>query len=159
MLEKYETADLDKLVKELLLRQEPFNASLANALRTLNMSAAFLAPADINNRAAQAAAQPYANVFYGNGPANVLSAAEERERVRLRVERDSSVHGIYATPLALETARQAEMRYNVKLSPTVIATIRLPENGASGFALNSSPYCPAERDELYLAGHSFTIWV
>ena len=43
----------------------------------------------------------------------MLNPAEEEERVRLCVQNEPSVRGIYATPLGLETARQAEMRYNV----------------------------------------------
>ena len=80
-LEKYETADLDKLVKEIFVRQEPFNMAFAGAMRNLNLGAAHIAPGDVNQRAAQAAAQPYADVLYGNGAAHVLNQTEERERV------------------------------------------------------------------------------
>ena len=66
-------------------------------------------------------------------------------------QRDSHVHGMYAAPMALETARQCEMRYNVKLSLTVV-NIRFTEGGLSGFPHHNTPYAPAERDDLYIAG-------
>eukprot|EP00439_Symbiodinium_sp_Y106_P062916 s1257_g9.t1 len=74
-------SDLDKLVKEIFVRQEPFNMAFAGAMRNLNLGAAHIAPGDVNQRAAQAAAQPYADVLYGNGAAHVLNQTEERERV------------------------------------------------------------------------------
>ena len=57
-----------------------------------------------------------------------------------------------ATPLALETARQAEMQYGVCLSPTILATIRSTANGASGLDLGLSPYAPVLRNDKYLSG-------
>lgn len=81
-------------------------------------------------------------------PIEVLNEFEEEERVRLAVDPGPSVRGIAATPLAPETARQAEMRFGVCLSPTLLATIK----GLSGFGLGASPYAPVLRHDKYLAG-------
>ena len=47
---------------------------------------------------------------------------------------------------------QAEMRYGVSLSPTILATIRSTANGLSAFALGSTPYAPVLRNHKYISG-------
>lgn len=70
--------------------------------------------------------------------------------MRLCVDSDPAVRGVFATPFTLETARQAEMRYSLCRSLTIVATMRGAASGSSCFDLGSSSYAAVLRNDKYI---------